>query len=233
MISKFGVFLFLCGAVLWISPGVAKEAVFVLDHTLKAWDVITFDNKKPNRFGICGVGCIEAETAASVSIISKPVSIDLAKYPVFSWEWKIDRPVAISDLTVKGKDDRSVAVYVAFPYDPDKANFSEKISRTMIEIFQGSDAPGRSISYVWGGYGNPADVVKSPYYGTVNAMIIGRNQSAPVGDWIIEKMDLVADHKRIYGYVPTTVSHVSISADSDDIGGQRRSFVRNIEFSAK
>ena len=103
----------------------------------------------------------------------------------------------------------------------------------MIEIFQGSDAPGRSISYVWGGYGNPADVVESPYYGTVNAMIIGRNQSAPVGDWIIEKMDLVADHKRIYGYVPTTVSHVSISADSDDIGGQRRSFVRNIEFSAK
>ena len=160
MISKFGVFLYV--AVLWISPGVAKETVFVLDHTLKAWDKITFDNKKPNRFGICGAGCIEVETAASVSMISKPVSIDLAKYPVFSWELKIDSPVAISDLTVKGKDDRSVAVYVAFPYDPDKASFSETISRKLIEILQGLDAPGRRIALMWGGYANQAEEGERP-----------------------------------------------------------------------
>ena len=127
MISKFGVLLFVCVTVLSISPSVAKEASFVLDHTLKTWDEITFDNKKPNRFDVCGAGCIEVETAASVSMISKPVSIDLAKYPIFSWEWEIDRPMAISDSTVKGKDDRPVAVYVAFLYDPAKANFSEKI----------------------------------------------------------------------------------------------------------
>ena len=99
MISKFGVLLFVCVAVLWISPSVAKEASFVLDHTLKAWDEITFDNKKPNRLGGCGAGCIEVQAAASVSMISKSVSIDLAKYPICSWEWEIDRPVAISDLT--------------------------------------------------------------------------------------------------------------------------------------
>jgi len=40
---------------------------------------------------------------------------------------------------------------------------------------------------VWGGYGNPADVIESPYYGTVNAMIIVRNQSALGGDWVVEK----------------------------------------------
>ena len=99
MIWNFGVLFFVCVTVLSISPSVAKEASFVLDHTLKAWNEITFNNKKPNQFGVCGAGCIEVQAAANVSMISKPVSIDLAKYPIFSWEWEIDRPVAISNLT--------------------------------------------------------------------------------------------------------------------------------------
>jgi hypothetical protein len=173
----------------------------------QGWEEITFDGKRSNRYAACGADCIEIVTDSSVSMIGRPVSIDLSQLPILTWEWKVGNPVTISDLTTKGEDDRAVAVYVTFPYDSKTATLTEKMLRPLIELVRGSDAPSRMLSYVWGGFGKPGEVVKSPFFGGVNAIVICRNETDAVGSWIMERFNVVADHERAFGITPSAVAH--------------------------
>lgn len=197
------------------------------------WEEITFDGKRPNHFATCGVDCVEIKTDSSVSMIGRPVSIDLSRLPVLTWEWKVGTQIAVSDLTVKGEDDRAVALYVTFPYNPETATFKERLLRPVIELVRGQDAPSRMVSYVWGGFGKPGEMIESPFFGGVNVMIICRNETDPVGNWVKERFNVVADHERAFGFSPSEVAHVLVSADSDDTGTRTHAFVRNIIFVEK
>lgn len=194
------------------------------------WEEITFDNKTPNRYFACGDDCIGIETHASVSMIGRPVQFAPGATPVIEWEWRIESPVVESDLTTKGADDRAVAVYVAFAYDPESATFAEKLFRPVVELLRGDDAPGRGISYVWAGFGEPGDEFPSPYQSDSSAIIVGRNAAAPVGEWLSEMFDVAADYERIFGNPAPLVTHVLLSADSDDTDGANRALVRNLRF---
>ena len=197
------------------------------------WEQMTFDGKQPNDYASCGQDCVAVSSDKSVSLIGRPAATDLRQSPVLTWEWKIARPVPVSDLTRKGGDDRPLAIYVTFPYEPETATITESLMRPLVEMARGADAPARTISYVWGGYGSPGDVVNSPYFGDVNVMVIARNQSAPIGEWLRETVDVAADHERIFGVRPARAAHVLIGADTDDIGRPNEGFVRGLMFQAK
>lgn len=215
-----------------LAPVVAGAVGTGLSPILKAvgWREITFDGKKPNHFEPCVGDCVKVEVDNSVSMIAKPVMVDLGRTPRLSWEWMIDRPPPPGDLAEKGMDDRAVAVFVTFPYDPETASFSEKMLRPLVEMAEGADAPGRVISYVWGD-GPPGQLIENPYYGTVNVMVVRRTRTDRPGVWLMEMADVVADHQRAFGYRPKSVAHVLISGDRDDSHTRGAAYVRNLMFS--
>ena len=224
--------LFLATAV--VSLAVAGAGALPAELAARAWEQMTFDGKRANRYSACGADCIEVATDASVSLIGRPVTVDLAQRPVLTWEWKVDLPVAATDLTVKGQDDRALALYVTFPYDPATATFSESLLRPLVELARGADAPARTLSYVWSGDATtPGAVIASPYFGDVNVMIVARTGDAPLGAWLRETVDVAADHERVFGRRPARAAHVLIGADSDDTGGRNRGFVRGISFQTR
>ncbi|MEQ9172375.1 MAG: DUF3047 domain-containing protein [Rhodospirillales bacterium] len=213
---------------------IAGSGALSADLTARAWEQMSFDGKPANRYSACGDDCVAVATDASVSLIGRPVAVDLAQTPVLTWEWKVDLPVAATDLAVKGRDDRALALYVTFPYDPATATFSESLLRPLVELARGTDAPARTLSYVWSGDATtPGAVVASPYFGDVNVMIVARTGDAPLGAWLRETVDVAADHQRVFGRRPLRVAHVLIGADSDDTGSRNRGFVRGISFQAR
>ena len=65
-------------------------------------------------------------------------------------------------------------------------------------------------------------------------MSYSRNdETDPVGRWIMERFNVVADFERAFGITPSRASHVLVGADSDDTGTRTRAFVRNILFAPK
>ena len=219
-------------AVLLLAPvsAVASGTNLAAELVEQGWEEIVFDGKTPNRYDSCGAGCVEIETRSSVSMIGKTVDVDISRQRWLDWEWRIEEPAVETDLTKKGGDDRSVAVYVGFEYDPDSASLSETLLRPFVELSQGDDAPGRGISYVWGGERSGADVFRNPYQKNSAAVFISRTAEDPTGEWLMESRDVVADYERAFGVAPTGVTHILISADSDDTGADNRAAVRNIQF---
>lgn len=196
----------------------------------QGWEEITFDGKTPNEFTLCDDNCISVISDNSVSMLGRPIEADLTQTPYLRWNWRVENPIPGTDLTAKGQDDRAVAVYVTFAYDPDTATIGEMLARPMVELLHGANAPGRVISYVWAGYGQQGDVVKSPYFGDNNVMVICRTGADPVGEWVSERFDVAGDHQRIYGSPPTQVAHVLIASDSDDTRSRMQAQVRNLGF---
>ncbi|MEQ8226543.1 MAG: DUF3047 domain-containing protein [Rhodospirillales bacterium] len=225
--KRLFVFLSACvaGAV-----AVAGPTGLSTDLTARHWEEMTFDGKRPNAYAVCGDDCITVETDGSVSMIGRPVAADLVRTPVLAWEWKVEAPVAATDLTKKGQDDRALALYVTFPYDPDTSTWSESMLRPLVELARGKNTPGRTISYVWSGYGTPGQIVASPYFGEVNVMIVARTAESPVGEWLREQVDVAADYERVFGHRPGRTAHILIGADSDDTQSRNKGFVRDITF---
>ena len=224
----------LCLATGAASLAVAGGDALPADLVARSWEQMTFDGKAANRYSACGADCVMVNTDASVSLIGRPVTVILAEMPVLTWEWKVDLPVAATDLTIKGRDDRALAIYVTFPYDPATATFSEALLRPLVELARGKDAPARTLSYVWSGDATaPGAVVASPYFGDVNVMIVARAGDAPLGAWLRETVDVAADHERVFGRRPLRAAHVLIGADSDDTGSRNRGFVRGISFAPR
>ena len=197
----------------------------------RGWQEFTFENKSPNKYSPCGLGCIQVISQSSVSMLGRSIKKKLTSNSVLSWEWEILKPVLFSDITSKGSDDRSLALYITFPFDPETASFREKILRPMVELIEGENAPGRMLSYIWTGYGKADELYRSPFYGDVNVMIIKRNSSDPLNKWLKESVNLVADYQRAFGSKPNTISEILIGADTDDLLGSSIGRLRNLNLS--
>ncbi|NVJ91359.1 MAG: DUF3047 domain-containing protein [Methylocystaceae bacterium] len=192
------------------------------------WRILKFDDKNANRFAAQSDGTIFVSSDDSVSVLYKDVQVDLAQTPILSWSWKVDKSVPPTDLSTKGKDDRSLALYVSFPFDYERAGFWERFIRDIIVAFKGKDTPGRVISYVWGGNAEKGNILESPYLKSAGALIV--LQKAQKGDWVRESVNVAKDYERIFGQPANQPYQIAISADSDDTKVSSIGWVKDIKF---
>ncbi len=203
----------------------------LLDIT--GWQEITFDGKTPNEFRQTSDGGIQVESRQSVSVLQRPLMVDIADKPILRWRWRVDRAAPASDLSAKGGDDRSLVIYVAFPFVETEANLFERVKRSIVESVAGEDAPGRILSYVWGGEGARGDLVPSPYYGDAGIQKILRPADSPTGAWFEEAVDVAADYRATFGSEPPDPMNIAISADSDDTGTVVAATVVDLAFQSR
>ena len=194
------------------------------------WKEITFGNKTPNQFVSLNDGAIGVSSDHGVSLLKKPVIIDIAAEPTLSWRWRVATSAPATDLSIKGNDDRSLAVYVAFPFVPEEASLVDRLQRNIIETTMGKETPWRVLAYVWGGLGNRGDRVSSPHMGEAGMMKILRPSTAPTERWFMEQVDIAEDYRNAFGSEPPNPIYVAISADTDDTASMAEGIVTDLEF---
>ncbi len=196
------------------------------------WQELPFDDKKRNRF----LGDQDQVTVISeggVSMLYRDVEVDLSDTPTLAWRWRVDRTMAPTSLSQKGQDDRPIAVYLSFPFDPAAASWGERLLRPLVEALKGPNAPGRVIAYTWGGLGNRGDLIESPYLKSAGAIIVLRPGDAPTGQWFEERVDIAADYQRVFGSPAPAPGRLAISADSDDSQTASHASIAEIRFTQK
>jgi len=233
----FGLFVWFYFGLALVVPSVSKAEIDS-ELTAQGWREFTFDDKAENRFRLRpDIGgrqaVIEVESRQSVSIAYLPFDkeeIDLKKTPYLAFSWQRLGRAINTDVSKKGGDDRIIAVYVAFPYQPDKASFSERLLRPLVEAKQGKDAPGRILTYLWAGGPMPGQWFENPYTGKAGYMRILQAPSAEAHQWFDHKPNIAADFKDSFGYWPPSPSYIAIASDSDDTSSHLSVLVTTPQF---
>jgi hypothetical protein len=212
------------------APALAETIPAGPDLEAAGWRELGVSGKPGNRFVGHPDGVIEVISSSSVSRLYRPIDAALAAMPVLTWRWRVDEPVPPTDLTRKGADDTAITLYVGFPWDPDRASFTERLTRPLVEAYAGEEAPGRVLAYVFGGAHERGEVVASPHLGSAGFMRVLRPADSPTGAWFEERVDLVADYREAFGEDPPDPVQIAISADTDDTRSTSRGFVADIAF---
>ncbi|HBL15265.1 MAG TPA: hypothetical protein DD417_00485 [Elusimicrobia bacterium] len=145
------------------------------------------------------------------STISKEVKVDVKRYPLLQWRWKVVTLPRGGDSRKKEADDQGGQIYVTFPRFP-------------------SAVRSRVIGYVWDTTAPAGTIVKSEKTGTVTYVIV-RSGDAETGRWLTETRNVYEDYRRIYGEEPgEEVGAVSVAIDSNDTHSAAEAFIGEILF---
>lgn len=210
--------------------GAAQDVPIGVDLESLGWRHLEFAAKTANEFVGHSDGRIEVRSDASVSALYLPVSAEMANARCLAWSWRVDEAMPANDLRHRGTDDRALSVYVAYPFDAERASFWENLTRVFVELRHGPDAPGRAIAYTWGGLGDQGEIQPSPYMRSAGAIILLRPGDWTTGQWFEELVDMRADFEAVFEEPAVAPMQIALLADSDDTNSKVRASVRDLRF---
>jgi Protein of unknown function (DUF3047) len=219
-------------ALLALAPGMAQAEVGP-ELQAEGWRELANPNKAENAYRGGPEGAIEVVSKDSVSTLYKPVSADIRERPLLTWRWRVDEHAPATDLSAKGQDDCSLAVYVGFPYESDQASLFERLKRPLVESWAGGEAPGRVLRYVFCGRHQRGEVVESPHLGSAGFIRVLRPADSPTDTWFTEQVDLVADYREAFGEEPPDPAQIAIQADTDDTRSTSRALIADLSFAPR
>jgi len=118
---------------------------------------------------------------------------DLKERPILMWRWRARVFPAGSDERGATTNDSAVGVYVGFPRGP---------------------VTVRSIKYVWSRVA-PVGTIASASAGFTRMLVVQSGAADPTR-WVEERVNVVEDHRRLFGTDPDTPLGIGVLTDSDD-----------------
>jgi Protein of unknown function (DUF3047) len=143
-----------------------------------------------------GRRALELKSENEHSTIAREIDVDLAATPVLEWAWRIVTQPAGADLTKRTTSDASGHLFVVWPRFP-------AMLRSQL------------IGYIWDPLLPAGSIVKSQKTGTVN-FVVARSGPKGFGEWSVERHDVAADYRRIYGEAPPRPGAIALSIDTND-----------------
>ena len=143
-----------------------------------------------------GRRALELKSENEHSTIAREIDVDPATTPVLEWAWRIITQPAGADLTKRTASDASGHVFVVWPRFP-------ALLRS------------RLIGYIWDPVIPVDTIVPSPKTSLVS-FVVARSGPRGLGQWSIERHDVAADYRRIYGEPAPKPGAVALSIDTND-----------------
>ncbi len=142
--------------------------------------------------------------------IGKKVEVDLKKYPILTWKWKVEKLCEGGNENHKSTGDSPAGVYVVFPswkkWNP------------------------KAIKYVWSASALPKGYkTKSPYASDTKIIVLENNKS-PLGKWVEERVNVRADYEAFWGKSPKKVKLIGIMTDSDNTKTEAKAAYDDLAF---
>lgn len=176
----------------------------------QGWTDMPLRGHKPVEFSAQNAGTLRIQSDSGVSLIWRTLPREFSAGEKAQWRWRVDTPVPPTDLTVRRKDDRDIALYFLFSSDPDAADNPPKSLKSAML------SGGRALIYVWGGDAPQGSILRNPSMLGRGQMVIRRPSGSSTGKWENESVDLRADFRKAFGREPGPLVGIAVSADSDN-----------------
>ena len=191
----------------------------------QGWKPLTFRSLTPMQFSANGAGQLEIRGTKAASLIWKALDESEWQARTASWRWRVESGPPATSLTVKGGDDRAIALYFVFARDDAAARAARGSSSLGSAMWWSS---GSALVYVWGGVGAKNAVIASPHMGSSGKLMLRQPGSLADGKWQPERADLAADFRRAFGREPGPLVGIAISSDNDDTGTSTRAAIEGL-----
>jgi hypothetical protein len=204
----------------------ASEPLWVgrFDQGLSPWQEIRLNaDLKPNSFEARtwdGVPALEVRSAASMSLLGRPISVDLARTPVLCWRWRVDAPLQGADMSRKSGDDYAARLYVSLALPDAEKSLALRAKLRIARSIWGPSVPDAAINYVWDNR-HPIGTERPNAYTDRTTMVVLRSGAADAGGWVQERRHIGQDIARLYGASATPVQ-LAVTADTDNTGESAR-----------
>jgi len=213
--SQFAVRMWVCILVLFLEPAWSTTGIVVVDFmngvdrdgVPVGWQL----KEKSGRAEIAvvredGVNALRLTSDDSSFSIQKSVDIDVVRYPLMSWRWKVTRLPDGGDFRKSKTDDQAAQLFLAF-------------SRT------------RAIVYIWdtsAPQGLAANAAAPPFM-TVKAVVV-RSGGSETGRWLTETRNVYNDYKKLFGREPQSVGGIRIQINSQHTSSAAESYFADLVF---
>jgi hypothetical protein len=163
---------------------------------------------------------LDVVSDGTVSLVWRPVEGALRDATRATWRWRVSESVVPTDLTLKGGDDRNLALYFVFVDEQTAAGLSGGNARQLL-----GNPNTRALIYVWGGNHPVGSILPSPYHPGLRTKVLRTGADGTFA----ENVDLAADYRRAFGGAPGVLVGLAVSADSDDTDGRVRASVADLQ----
>jgi hypothetical protein len=197
------------------------------------WKMTKLGSKPPTAYKVAlvaGRTALEARVDSSMSLMSRSISVDLARTPVLCWRWYVDGPILKADMTRKSGDDYAARLYIGFDM-PDSAlshaaRFKLQIARS---IYGKAVIPDAAVVYVWDNI-HPIGTARRSSYSDRVQLVVSETGAARAQTWVSERANIATDFARAFGKTPATVIQVAVASDGDNTKSRGRAAFADIHF---
>jgi len=216
----------MCAALQAAAVAPADEAVWVgrFERDLSPWQELRLnDTLRPNEFTRRewdGASALEVRSAGSMSMLVRPLQIDLQRTPVLCWRWRVDAPLQSADLTQRRGDDYAARLYVSLALPDADKGFALRAQLSLARSIWGPSVPDAALNYVWDNR-HPVGTERPNAYTDRTTMIVLRSGAADAGGWVQERRNVGRDVARLHGESARPVQ-LALTADTDNTGETAR-----------
>lgn len=200
------------------------------------WQVVQLNKKvPPTQYQIKrwdGVLGIEAHADKSMTLLARPVEVDLNRTPVLCWRWRVDAPLVNADMATKAGDDYAARVYVSFALPPSEIGWVLRSKIALARSIYGDAVPDAALNYVWDNR-YPVGTRKPNAYTDRTRMIVSETGAENARKWIVARHDVLQDVITEFGSPKARLVQLSVAADTDNTGERAHAGFADFHFVAK
>jgi len=196
------------------------------------WSLVRLKGEKPTAYRVTAVDgrtALEARVDGSMSLMARPISIDLDERPVLCWRWYVDAPVARADMTRKSGDDYAARVYIAFDMPDNVLSGSTKMKLKIARSMFGRSIPDAALVYVWDNK-HPVGTARKSSYTDRSQLIVADSGSGRAGTWVSKRANIAGDFAKAFGNRPGKPIQLAVASDGDNTKSKGRAAFADIHF---
>ena len=177
-----------------------------------------------------GVHAVRLDSKAALTFLEKRVTIDIKRFPIVTWKWKVENILRGNDERTKQGDDHPIRIFFVFEPDESKQSFWFRVKRFVyLDRIHGHPMGGRFTEYLWSSHLQPGDVINDPGKLWQKLMVV-EGGSRNLGKWLSYEKNLYEDFKRLYGEEPRRLIFIGILNDTDQTGQEAVSYIADLMF---
>jgi len=187
----------------------------------EGWEVIPYFRTAKNKLSLSKEEkrtVLRVKSLGSASGVLRRIDIDLKKFPVLVWRWKINRVVGMAIESRKDRNDSAARVRVIFGKaapkplkgPPEILKFFKSLGIQM----EGKEPHGFKIDYIWGNNVLKGEVIDYPSSKN-HKMVVVESGNKRAGRWVWEKRNLVEDFQGFFRKSPLALVGIMVLTDTD------------------